>query len=256
LPQLASLAVGHLRELGDETPKQQGWRGDYGMRLGGHLAYYYWNGLFPSEAAGDAMLDEFFATAKVDSRAATINDIGRIFEHSVAEEQHSELYRRAMRLWDRRFSTIEIQMDSGELSPNDGSKELAEFIDRLRAECFPFEWRFDRSLNALKRIQGGFPAYVLVDTLEKMTANGQRLSEATRLLYLLIHHASDEIRWSYSDEDLQALLQRGFDAANPTTRHLAEQTQEALLRRGFFEYLDIGADGGVVESDANLQKQS
>jgi hypothetical protein len=242
LPDLPQAALQWLENLaeGDEKERRRGGR-DFGSGLGTHLSFYYWNAAFRDQATADRTLDQFFEIAKAESRATTIGQIARIFEKSPPIKESADLYERVMNLWDRRFANIEKAIDSGTHSPTEFHGELSEFIDWLECECFPFAWRFDRTMKAINRLEKGPTAYSLVETLENLTSSGQRIDEAIRILHALTAKASNEMRWSYREKHLKPVLERGLGSPNRNTRRLTEETQEMLLRQGFFEYLDLEA---------------
>lgn len=97
-------------------------------------------------------------------------------------------------------------------------------------------------MKAIRHIEKAPRAYSLIETLEKFTSDGERIDEAMVILHALVVKTSDEFRWCYNERHLKPLLKRGLGSNNPITRRNAENIQEALLRQGFFEYLDFGAD--------------
>jgi hypothetical protein len=241
LPNLPKAALEILRKSGEQSEDKRRERSEFGSRLGSHLSFYYWNASFRDQATADRILDKFFDIARAEVRAMTIGQIGRIFENSPAIDEHNEIYNRVMQLWDRRFLHIETAIDSESHSAADFQQELAQFIDWLACECFPFGWRVDRVIRSIRRLEKGPSGYNLIETLDKFTSDGQRTDESIMILRELLAKTSDELRWSYHSEHLKPLLKRGLDSKSQETRRLAEEAQEMLLRQGFFEYLDLEA---------------
>jgi hypothetical protein len=82
--------------------------------------------------------------------------------------------------------------------------------------------------------------YALIETLNRFASSPAALDKAIEILHAAASKPAAEIRWSYREEQLKPLLEKGLGARNPETVRLAEDTQEKFLREGFFEYLDIG----------------
>jgi hypothetical protein len=215
-------------------------RGDYGDRLGTHLGFYYWNNLFADQSTADAFMDRYFATAKPSHRTRLIRDIARIFEKSPDTEEMRPLHQLVCRLWDRRFEQIVQDLATKKILSPDVDDELAASVDLLGCECFAFDWRHARVLAAIKLLNKAPHAGFIIKTLERISSNPDRLHAALEILDALMSKDSQKIRWSYQEENVRPILQRGIASAIPEIRTLAEHVQEGLLRHGLFEYLDLG----------------
>jgi hypothetical protein len=247
LPALPEAALSCVVELDDENEDRRRARRDFVGRLGFHLAFYYWNSAYQTEEAGDTILDRFFEIAKPASRGMTIGEIGRLFESAHREPKHAALFERVIKLWDRRFSHIEKLIDSRQEPATDFQAELSAFTDWMACECFPFDWRYDRVLRAIDRLEKSPQVYSLIETLDRITGSGEHLHEAMTILHAVTSKAGDEVRWAYREERLKPFLRRGLASANADTKKLAEEIQETLLRHGCFEYLDIEEKNPAVD---------
>jgi hypothetical protein len=246
LPQLPRVALERLqreRASGEKAPQSAI---NFGSRLGTHLAFYYWNDLLGDDITANSVIDRFFEIASPPTRATTVGQIGSIFETPQLPEKNKALYARVMLLWDRRFTAIERAIDFGLRAP-EFDPELTEFIDWIVCEAFPFNWRFDRVMKAITRLERAPRAFSLIEKLEKLTSTGKRVRPVVRLLHALASKGWEELRWSFRDKHVKPILERGFSAGGQT-RALTLELQELLLRRGFFEYLEVGAPQTAGES--------
>jgi hypothetical protein len=233
LPNLPYAALDCLEQLSEQRDRQH----DYGSRLGTHIGFYYWNAAFRDQSTANSILDRFFKIAKPQVRANTIGQIARIFLQSGSPEQ-IELYERTMNLWDRRFSTIEAAIDAGR-STSEFNEELSEFMRWLDCECFNLDWRFDRTLKAVGRMDKAPRNYTLIETLNRLALTPELLHKTLLILHSAILKRTDETMWAYREEKLKPLLEKGLGARNPETVQLAEDVQEKLLREGLLDYLDL-----------------
>jgi hypothetical protein len=237
LPNLPVDALECLEQLDQQRDQQR----DFGSRLGVHLSFYYWNGTFCDQVTADNILDHFFEVAKPQVRANTIGEIARIFTQSGPVAEHAELYRRTLNLWDRRFSQIEAMIEAEGSSASGFYEELSEFMRWLDCECFALDWRFDRILKAIRRMDRAPRSYTLMETLDRLAATPELLHRTIVILHAVISKRTDEMMWGYREEKLKPLLEKGLGASDRETVRLTEEVQERLLRDGFLEYVDITA---------------
>jgi hypothetical protein len=247
LPALPNTALKCLISLTEENEERRRARKDYGGKLGFHFAFYYWNNSFESEEAGDAILDRFFKVAAPGSRGMTVGEIGRIFESANREPQNDALFERVTKLWDRRLSYIEQLINSRLQPATDFQDELSAFTDWMACECFRFDWRYDRTMRAINRLEKSPQVYSLIETLDRISGSGEHLHEAMMILFAVIGKAGDELRWAYREERLKPVLRRGLSSTHAETKKLAEEIQESLLRHGCFEYLDLEENNPAVD---------
>jgi hypothetical protein len=247
LPNFPDAAIDCLAELiANENPERQT-RGDFGGLLGTHLGFHYWNGAYADQATAEAVMDRYFATAKPEQRGKFVRNIARMFKDSPLTKEFEPLHELVRALWDRRFEFISQNLAAGDLVAADVHSELAAVIDWLGCECFPFEWRCDRVLQAIQLIENAPRSPFVIETLDYLSAKPEKLSACIKILDTLASKDVDELRWSYQDRHLKPLLLRGLNSSEATTQKVAKQIQENLLRQGMSEYLDLTAE---VESQA------
>src|SRR5439155_7084441 len=182
LPNLPEAALECLEQMDEQRDRQR----EFGSSLGTHLSFYYWNGAFRDQMSADHILDRFFEVAKPQIRVSTIGQIARIFSQSQAIPEHAELYRRTMNLWDRRFSRIEDAIDAGRNNASDFYEELSEFMRWFDCECFPLDWRFDRTLKAIGRMDRPPRSYTLIETLNRLASTPELLGKTIVILHTAI----------------------------------------------------------------------
>jgi hypothetical protein len=239
LPELPNKALLYLQQIVGQKNEDRANPRDFGSRLGTHLGFYYWNAVFEDPTTADNALDRFFAIATPAIRAATIRQIAKIFESSPAIESNHAMHQKVMHLWERRFANIVNAIEADTSPAGVFNDELGTFIDWFECECFPFTWRVDQVMRAIKYLEEAPNAYSLIEALDKCTAAGERLDDAVRILHALVPKVSDEFRWSYSDNHLKPLLEKGLVSHNPVTHRLTREIQESLLNWGLFTYLDM-----------------
>jgi hypothetical protein len=220
----------------DDDAKQN--RRDFGSRLGTHIACYYWNGSFASDLDGQTALDRFFDVASKSIRAALISEIGRIWESHAGEPPDPKVIGRVLHVWERRLAQIEkkLKLDEESFEYDD---ELAESIDWLSCECFPFEWRFNHAKSALKRLKKAPQAYHLLKAIAEYSVVPDRLEPMLDLFKALLKKPSDELRWSIQFKDLAPVISLGLASDKPSTKKLAEECKDLLLKMGFFDFLNL-----------------
>jgi hypothetical protein len=212
---------------------------DFGSRLGTHIAFYYWNGAFANDLEGEVALDRFFAVAPKSTCATFISHIGAIWEKQIAEAHLEKALRRVMRIWERRFAQIERDLQRGSALSSEYDGELAESTDWLSCECLPFEWRFTHAKLAVERLKKAPPGYRLLKAISEFGALPERLGPMLELLLALLKKPTDELRWSIRFKELAPVISLGLASIKPTTRNLAAQCKDMLLRMGCSEFLDL-----------------
>lgn len=216
---------------------------DFGSRLGTHIACYYWCGSFATDLEGQTALDRFFDVASKSTRSALVSEIGRIWENHTGEPPDPKIIGKVLHIWERRFAQIEKKLKIDNTSSEfDG--ELAESIDWLSCECFPFEWRFNHAKSALKRLKKAPQAYHLLKAIAEYGVMPDRLESMLDLFKALLKKTSDELRWSIQFKDVAPIISLGLASDTPSTKKLAEECKDLLLKMGFSEFLNLGNEGG------------
>jgi hypothetical protein len=239
LPNYPTAALDCLVELNAKAVEDHEQRGDFGGRLGSHLAYYYWNEEYSDLETGMKVLDRYFQIAKPSQRSRAIRDIGRIFSKAKPAEDHESLFKLVRDLWDRRFSMIEQLRSKGTYKADDVHEELSAFIDWLGCECHPFEWRHDRVISALQILDRAPQAAFTIRTLNSLSQDPRTLGPSIEILETLIAKESGIVSWTYRDDEMKPILARGLASPDQGIQDSARRVQEILLRHGLFEYLEL-----------------
>jgi hypothetical protein len=232
----AALEVFEKMTLAHDERNRRGW-GDFGLRLGTHIAFYYWNNTFKSDAEGEFVLDRFFTLAPKKTRARLISTIASIFQK---ENEHTpKLAPRVMRIWERRFAAISKALTTG-VPVEEYDEELAECTDWLRCECFPFPWRFDQAMKAIALLPQAPRSHYLLESIIELGKRPERLNSALQILSALLAKPSDELRWSIEPKKMAPILSLGLASTAANTRVWAEEARDRLLKLGFFDLLEVG----------------
>lgn len=221
----------------DEDAKQN--RRDFASRLGTHIACYYWSGSFANDAEGEAALDRFFDVASKSVRGMLINEIARIWEQHNDKPLDEKTMHRVLRIWERRWTLIEEKLKGDNSASSEYDSELSESTDWLNCECFPFEWRFTHAKLALRRLKRAPRAYRLLETIVEFGKQPDRLEPMLELLKILLLRPSDELRWSIQPEKLKPIISSGLASDKSTTKKLAEECKDLILKMGFSDFLDL-----------------
>ena len=190
--------------------------------------------------AADKALDRFFSIASKNTRASVINQIGSIWEKQSGGPQEKAVVDRVMRIWDRRFSQIQKNIKSGSSAISEFDSELAESLDWLSCECFPFEWRFNQAKSSIDAMKKAPEAFRLLEVVTEFANKSERLEPMLKLLKALLRRSSDELRWSIQFKNLAPMISSGLSSSAPTTKRLAEECRDMLLRLNFFGFLTLG----------------
>ena len=221
----------------DEDAKQN--RREFASQLGTHIACYYWSGSFADDVQGGAALDRFFDVASKNARAMLISQIARIWEKHGNEPQDEKTIRKVLRIWERRWAQIEEKLEGNDGASSEYDSELAESIDWLNCECFPFEWRFAHAKLALQRLKKAPQSYRLLEAIAEFGKQHDRLEAMLELFKTLLLRPSDELRWSIQPKKLEAVISSGLASDKHTTKKLAEECKDLLLRMGFSDFLNL-----------------
>lgn len=239
-PNLLNIALKTLKSIEDETQSRDAnQRDEFGSRLGTQIAFYYWNSTFTSEFNGEATLDRFFAIASAKARATVISQIGSIFEKPSQNAHDMQLISKVMRIWDRRYQQILVDIESSDYSGNNYEGELFEFIEWLNCECFPFEWRLTYAKAAIERLKTGHHWYRILKTISTFSENPNRLDAALQLLRAILTRQNEDLRWSIKFDEFGPVIARGLASENPITKRCSEDCRDLLLKLGLFDFLEV-----------------
>jgi hypothetical protein len=236
----------NIVKLEEQQGRKIAAREDIPVRLGYHIAYYYWNAL-PEEETSQRRVDEFFRNASAPVRGRLIAEIGRIFKR--VGSGADDLTRRVRRLWEKRLSVISDAVARDPAQLQEFAPELGSFSYWVSSECFDAAWRLSRLAQTLELLNKSPDAFDLLEALDKLSADPNNLQSVMKCLQLLTQKFSENLRWSAREEHLEEMLKRGLQATDPQTRTLAESARDNLLKQGLFIYQDIesqNAAGGAV----------
>ena len=213
---------------------------DFGQRLGIQIAFYYWNDAFSNDLKGEATLDAFFANAAPKTRAAVITEIGSIFEKSTSEKPSVKLFQRAMRIWERRYEQIALNIECSDALVDEYDGELFGFTNWLDSECFSFDWRFEYGKKALNLLKKSREWYGFLKTISKWADSAEHLKPALDLFYVILTKPNENLRWSIQVKEFGPIISKGLSSEDADTRKVAEQCRDELLKLGLFDFLEIG----------------
>lgn len=248
LPDFPDAALDCLAELNSYQPlelEQQ--TAGFGGRLGTHLAFYYWNDVFPTRQAAEETMERYFDTADANQRAKAIGDVARIFDDAKPIAEHESIYERIMELWDRRFSMITAKRAGGAYTSEEVHEELSAFVRWLACECFPFEWRHEYVLRAIHLLQRAPQAAYTMRTLKALSEDSAKTGPCTEILEALLAKETEIVSWAYQDDEMKPILIRGLQSSDSQIQERTRRIQEMLLRQGLFEYLDLFTVAGSAE---------
>jgi hypothetical protein len=143
-----------------------------------------------------------------------------------------------LHIWERRFAQIERKLKVDAAS-SEYDSELAESIDWLSCECFPFEWRLNHAMSALKRLKKSPQAYRLLKVISEYGIMPDRLESMLDLFKALLKKPSDELRWSIQFKDLAPIISLGLASDKSSTKKLANECKNLLLNMGFSDFLNL-----------------
>jgi hypothetical protein len=237
-PEFPRIALEFQRLLAESGEARIGLgRGDFESRLGVHLAFYYWNGLYSDSALADSTLEQYFESARPESRAIMVSDIARVFRKS--SSQPINLSDRVMRLLENRLEQID-QLRTRAIEPHQAfQKELESFLEFMGCDCFPFDWRCTIVLRAVGYMTEGPPLFLIGDQLHRLSGKEENLKQILDILRALIIHERQHSGWYFSEEKILPILKKVISSESEDLRRNALEIQEALLKRGAFEYLDL-----------------
>lgn len=241
LPGFPSAALECLEEINSKPLSDQDQIvGNFGGRLGTHLAFYYWNNAYPEGTDGEKIVDRYFEIADSSQRAKAVADVVRIFSDIESIDDHSPIYERVRYYWNRRFSSIEYCKLSGVYSAADIHDELSASVGWLDCDCHPFEWRYNSVLDAIQLLERSPQAALTMRTLDSLSDSPEKLGPCTEILELLLNKEVEAVPWAYHDREIKPILIRALHSNDMSVRRRASRIQVILLHHCLFEYLELG----------------
>jgi hypothetical protein len=131
----------------------------------------------------------------------------------------------------------QLQSQNGQISEYDD--EITAAINWFRCECFPFEWRFRHTKQALSVLKTLPRAYHFIKAITDFGVHSDRLSAALELLNMTLKKPSDNLRWSIQFKEIAPIIVLGLASTDSVTRQLAIECRDGLLKMGLSEFLSL-----------------
>jgi hypothetical protein len=156
------------------------------------------------------------------------------------EKPSVELFRRARRIWERRYEQIAMNVDCSDDLVDEYDGELFGFTNWLDSECFSFDWRFEYGKKALNLLKKAREWYGLLKTISKWGERAERLKSTLDLFHAILTKPSENLRWSIQVKEFSPIISKGLLSEDTDIKKIAEQCREELLKLGLFDFLEIG----------------
>ena len=193
-------------------------------RLGQHLLLYYARGRLEI-GAEDQLLEQFFARADNEVRAAAIAFVGRSLRQET--DLLPEVIERFQALWNWRITSL----------PADWafySSELAEFVWWAISNVFPVDWTLEQLLQ-LARKEVKFDSISLLQDYLNDTF-GQHQLATIQVLRALVTQSLMAPEWVVGTDGLVALA---LKSEVSEVREEAAVTLDLLLTAGHLQYMKL-----------------
>ncbi len=243
LPNYPSNTLDFLAELNKHNQGDSEQLGNFGGQLGFHLFFYDWNVCYSDIDSAKVIVNRYFDLAKPSQRGHAIRDVARIFSQTAVIQENEPLFERVRMIWDRRFTEIQKRRENGTYRSEDVHEELSAFLQWIECECHPFEWRAGRVLQAIKLLEKPAQAASIIRTLETLSNAPEKLGACTEILEALISKESEIVSWTYREQHLKPILNRGLQSGDQVIEERVRRIQEILLRQGLFDYLELDTAG-------------
>ena len=198
---------------------------EYSDHLGRHLFFYYLWGLFPLKGK-DSLLECFYQGTENDRKrwSNLVDHLG--FKLGNTKEGLDEDLKRGL------AEFFEWRLEAGDID------ELVNFSSWLKAECLEAEWRLDAQSRVLGATKGlaSHAVWVIASALEEMLP--QHTSKVVECFAKLTDGTNDSTFY-IDDETAQPIIRAGLDSSDEDTKANAERARENLLRRGYFDLLNL-----------------
>jgi hypothetical protein len=88
-------------------------------------------------------------------------------------------------------------------------------------------------------LRRGRRSYRLLKAIAEYSVVPDRLEPMLDLFKALLKKPSDELRWSIQSKDLAPVISLGLASDKPSTKKLAGECKDLLLKMGFFDFLNL-----------------
>ncbi len=198
---------------------------EYSDHLGRHLFFYYLWGLFPLKGK-DSLLERFYQGTENDRKrwSNLVDHLG--FKLGNTKEGLDEDLKQGL------VEFFEWRLEAGDID------ELVNFSSWLKAECLEAEWRLDALSRVLGATKGlaSHAVWVIASALEEMLP--EHTSKVVEC-FAKLTDGTDDSTFYIDDETAQPIIRAGLDSSDEETKANAERTRDNLLRRGYFDLLNL-----------------
>ena len=198
---------------------------EYSDHLGQHLFFYYLWGLYPLKGE-DSLLDCFYLGTNKDRKrwSNLVDHLG--FTLGNTKENLDEDLKRGL------AEFFEWRLEAGDID------ELGHFSSWLNANCLTAEWRLDTFSRLLDAIRGStFQAISLVskDLEELLPEHTSKVVEC----FAKLTDGTDDSTFYINIETAQHIIKAGLRSSDEDAYNSAERARENLLRKGYFDLLNL-----------------
>lgn len=214
-------AIQNLAHLRDEDSSDT----DFADYLGHHVLFYYLWDLTPLNGE-KSLLERFYIGTDNDHGrwAKLFEDVGIKLKNTTNELESKTR--------DRLLAFFEWRLTAG------SSKELGGFYWWLEAECLEAEWRLDafsRVLGATQRSTFRAVSIVAKALEEMLPEHTNKVVEC----FAKLTEGTDDSTFYVNVETAKHIIRAGLESCDEDTKENAEIARENLLRRGYFDLLNL-----------------
>lgn len=200
---------------------------EYSDHLGQHLFFYFLWGLFPLKGK-DSLLERFYLGTRHDRkrRSNLVDHIG--FTLGNTKEDLDEDLKQGL------AEFFEWRLEVGD------ADELGHFSSWLGAKCLEADWRLDmlsKVLDATKGLASHAVSVVAIALEEMLPEHTSKVVEC----FAILTDRTDDSAFYMDVETAQHIIRAGLASSDEDTKENAERTRDNLLRRGYFDLLNLQA---------------
>ena len=209
-------------------PKSSHRRSDPRVQLGCYLINLYWAGHLSFDSATD-LVAEYFARAPDEIRADVIQYIGRSLK-STSGPIPSEILERLYRFWEWRLAAARTL-------PEEHTAEIGAFAWWFDSGKLDHQWSVAQMVEALALSRRHGQQFLWMKQFAEMAESDTQM--AVRGLELTYENAREAKATFWNDEEALRILRAGVKSADADTVQRAKRLQDALLREGRNQFLDL-----------------
>ncbi len=197
--------------------------------LGRHLFFYYLWGQYPLQGE-ESLLERFYLGTKHDRKCWSnlVENLGSKLGNT--KEGLDEDLKRGL------VEFFEWRLEAGD------TEELGHFSSWLEAKCLEAEWRLD-ALSKVLDATGGSTSranLIVAEALEGLLPeHTNKVVECFAKLTAVTNDSSFHSSFYINVETARNIIGAGLESKDEATKENAEHARENLLRRGFFDLLNL-----------------